>query len=230
MGGWTVKKTTRQRTRPAPAAAAPAALLQLADLVPDPHNRRQRTDRSRDMLTDAMQKVGPARSIVIDEHNGILAGNGVVEAATAAGLTKLQVVDADGQTLIAVRRVGLTPDQKRDLAIYDNRTAELAEWSMAQLAEDLQNGEDLAAFFLDGELATMGVLGQPVRDPQAEWSGMPEFVQKTLGAYHSIAVHFKDEASLIAFGQLIGQAVGKTVRYLWVPAQVDEVFKDKRYK
>jgi len=88
----------------------------------------------------------------------ILAGNGVVEAASEAGITKLQIVDADGDTLVAVRRRGLTPSQKRDLAIYDNRTAELAEWNVEQLAADLQNGEDLAAFFFDDELKTLGVV------------------------------------------------------------------------
>jgi len=107
------------------------------------------------MLVDALQKVGASRSIVVDEDGVILAGNGVVEAASEAGITKLQIVDADGDTLVAVRRRGLTPSQKRELAIYDNRTAELAEWNVEQLAADLQNGEDLAAFFLPDELTRL---------------------------------------------------------------------------
>jgi DNA modification methylase len=107
------------------------------------------------MVAEALQEVGAARSIVIDEDNLILAGNGVTEAAAAAGITKLRVIDVAGDTLVAVRRSGLTPAQKRALAIYDNRTAELAEWNLEQLAEDLKNGEDLSAFFLDDELATL---------------------------------------------------------------------------
>jgi len=46
------------------------------------------------MLVDALQKVGASRSIVVDEDGVILAGNGVVEAASEAGLTKLQIVDS----------------------------------------------------------------------------------------------------------------------------------------
>jgi DNA modification methylase len=107
------------------------------------------------MVTAALKSVGAARSIVIDEENTVLAGNGVREAALAAGITEVQVVDVDGSTLVAVRRSGLTPAQKRDLAIYDNRTAELAEWDLEQLAADLQNGEDLTAFFLEDELAAL---------------------------------------------------------------------------
>jgi len=128
------------------------------DLTPDPANRRAHNPRNLGMLVDALQKVGASRSIVVDEDGVILAGNGVVEAASEAGITKLQIVDADGDTLVAVRRRGLTPSQKRDLAIYDNRTAELAEWNVEQLAADLQNGEDLAAFFFDDELKTLGVV------------------------------------------------------------------------
>jgi DNA modification methylase len=127
----------------------------IKDLIPDPANRRSHNPRNLGMLVDALQKVGVSRSIVVDEDGVILAGNGVVEAASEAGLTKLQIVEADGETLVAVRRRGLTPSQKRDLAIYDNRTAELAEWNIEQLAADLQNGEDLSAFFFDEELKTL---------------------------------------------------------------------------
>jgi hypothetical protein len=93
------------------------------------------------MITEALQQIGAARSIVIDEDNLILAGNGVTEAAAAAGLTKLQIVDVAGDTLVAVRRTGLTAGQKRALAIYDNRTAELAEWNLEQLAADLRTAK-----------------------------------------------------------------------------------------
>jgi DNA modification methylase len=99
----------------------------------------------------------------------VLAGNGVIEAATQAGISKLQIVDADGDTLIAVRRRGLTDAQKRALAIYDNRTAELAEWNIDQLAADLKDGVDLAPFFFENELQAL--LGAEVKtgltDPDA---------------------------------------------------------------
>lgn len=151
----------------------------IGELTPDPSNRRRHNPRNVGMLVDALQMVGASRSIVIDEDGVILAGNGVVEAASEAGLTKLQVVEADGETIVAVRRRGLTAEQKRALAIYDNRTAELAEWNVEQLAADLKNGEDLSAFFLADELKALGIeTGEaPAGDPRtlADRFGVPPF-------------------------------------------------------
>src|SRR5205823_2856405 len=56
--------------------------------------------------------VGAARSIVIDEANMILAGHQTTTAAGNVGIERVRVVEADGQELIAVRRRGLTDQQK----------------------------------------------------------------------------------------------------------------------
>jgi hypothetical protein len=129
--------------------------VHIKDLVPDPKNRRKHTPRNVGMIVDAIQDVGVGRSIVIDEKNEILAGNATVDAAGEAGITKVRVVEANGEEIIAVRRVGLTDEQKRKLAIYDNRTAELAEWDVDQLMEDASNSEDLASFFSEAKLDKM---------------------------------------------------------------------------
>ena len=52
----------------------------IKDLVPDPSNRRAHNPRNIGMVSDALRAVGAARSIVIDEDDVILAGNGVVHA------------------------------------------------------------------------------------------------------------------------------------------------------
>lgn len=143
--------------------------MKLSDLTPDPHNRRTHTPRNLDMLAASLRDVGAARSIVIDETGEILAGNGLVQAATAAGLDRVQVVDVDGETVVAVRRSGLTPEQKRSLALYDNRTAELAEWDWAQLDADRAAGLELGPWFTAEELAE-GLPAAPVAgltDPDA---------------------------------------------------------------
>jgi DNA modification methylase len=127
----------------------------IKDLVPDPENRRRHNPRNLGMVVDALHQVGAARSIVIDEDNVILAGNGVTEAAAEAGITKVRVVEAAGDELIAVRRSGLTPEQKRRLAMYDNRAAELAEWNPEQLAADMGAGLDLSPWFSEDELARL---------------------------------------------------------------------------
>jgi hypothetical protein len=139
--------------------------LTIADLKPDATNRRARTQRGARMLVESLEQLGPARSIVIDEDNEVLAGNGVLEAAAEAGITKLQIVETDGKTLVAVRRSGLSAADKRALALYDNRTAEFAEWVPEQLAADRADGLSLLPWFNDPEqrrLLNEGKGQQPV--------------------------------------------------------------------
>jgi 16S rRNA G966 N2-methylase RsmD len=131
------------------------SVTHIRDLVPDPKNRRKHNPRNIGMVVDSLQQVGAARSIVIDEKNVILAGNGVIEAAAEAGITKVLEVEADGQTIVAVRRRGLSEKQKRELAIGDNRSAELAEWNQEQLREDEAEGLTLEPWFSSEELAAL---------------------------------------------------------------------------
>ncbi len=131
----------------------------LTSLLPDPRNARRHTERNVDLIADALREVGAARSIVVNETGTVLAGNATVAAAGNAGIDRVRIVEADGQELIAVRRIGLTPEQKRRLALLDNRAAELAEWDtdvLASLAEDT----DLSGLWEPDELADLLELGE----------------------------------------------------------------------
>jgi hypothetical protein len=151
----------------------------VAALIPDPANRRTHSDRNVEMIAASLRSVGAARSIVIDEANEVLAGNGVLQGAARAGISKLHVVDVDGDTVVAVRRRGLTPEQKRDLAIYDNRSAELAAWDIDQLRADVNAGLDLQPFFFPEELVSLfgegGVGGTSGAGSLIERFGVPPF-------------------------------------------------------
>lgn len=127
----------------------------IADLKPDERNPRKHNPRNIGMIERALNEVGAARSIVIDEENRVLAGNGVIEAAANAGIEKVRVVEADGNEIIAVRRAGLTEEQKRKLVYYDNRTAELASWDVEQIKLDLDAGLDLGSMWTGLELAAL---------------------------------------------------------------------------
>jgi DNA modification methylase len=127
-------------------------VLPLAALTRDAQNPRRRTDRGAQAIADSLKAFGAARSIVIDETNTILAGNGVIDAAALAGLARVQVVDAAGDAVIAVRRRNLTPAQKRALTIADNRTSELAVWDADAVRAAQLEGVDLAQFWSAVEL------------------------------------------------------------------------------
>lgn len=128
----------------------------IADLIPDDENARLHNERNIGQIVRSLQEVGAARSIVIDENNKILAGNGVVEAAGIAGIEDVQIIDASGNSIIAIRRSGLTPEQKKRLALFDNRAAELAEWDISVLKVEFEAGL-LEGMFSNKELEIMGV-------------------------------------------------------------------------
>ena len=132
-------------------------MTSIKDLKSDHKNARRRTDRSAELIKESLQRYGAARSIVIDEDNRILAGNGTIEGAKEAGINRIRVIETDGDEVIAVRRTGLTEEQKVGLALADNRTADLSEWDQEMLNR-LGEQHDISLFFsqddLDGILET----------------------------------------------------------------------------
>lgn len=146
-------------------------------LQPDPRNARFHSDENLALITDSLREVGAARSIVIDEDDIVLAGNATVEAARAAGLTQVQVVEADGDTLIAVRRRNLTPEQKQRLALFDNRAAELATWDR-DILRTLAAETDLAGIFTD-DLASLLADAPDIAFPEYDESAAEEVAHVT---------------------------------------------------
>jgi len=189
----------------------------IGDLIQDRTNPRKHNPRNLKTIVDSLHDVGFARSIVIDEDNNILAGNGVTEAAAIAGIEKVIEIEADGNTIIAVRRRGLTDGQKQRLKYFDNRSGELAEWNVEQLFADMGAGLDLSGMFREDELDALLAGMQPLDDPNAHWQGMPEFEQDDLTSFRSVHVHFKTQADVDAFAQLIGQELGNKARSVWYP-------------
>lgn len=102
----------------------------LRDLVPDADNSRVHTPRSTGSIVDSIHVAGIGRGIVIDEDNVVQAGNGTVEAALeAVGEDgKVIIVDQEPDTIVAVRRRGLTKAQQVRLALDDNRSHELSKF------------------------------------------------------------------------------------------------------
>jgi len=126
-------------------------LASISDLKSDHKNARRRTDRSSDLIKESLQRYGAARSIVIDEENRILAGNGTIDGAKAAGIRRVRIIESEGDEVIAVRRTGLTEEQKVGLALADNRTADLSEWDQEMLHR-LSEEHDLAPWFDEDDL------------------------------------------------------------------------------
>jgi len=133
-------------------------MTSINQLKSDHKNARKRTDRSSSLIKESLEKFGAARSIVIDEDNRILAGNGTIEGAKAAGIKNLKIIETDGNEIIAVKRTGLSEEEKVGLALADNRTSDLSEWD-AEMLKQLSEEQDLNPWFSPEDLSEL--LGEP---------------------------------------------------------------------
>jgi DNA modification methylase len=144
------------------------------NLLPDHKNARRRTDRSASLIKESIDRYGAARSIVIDEDNRILAGNGTIEGAKAAGIKNVRIIETDGQEVIAVRRTGLTEDEKIGLALADNRTSDLSEWDQEMLRR-LSEEHDISPWFNDEDLnELLAVTELPPEEGKTDPDDVPE--------------------------------------------------------
>jgi hypothetical protein len=122
----------------------------------DPENARKHNPRNVGMIVDAVNEVGVGRSLVVTEDDIVRAGNGTMDACIEAGITRVVEIETDGSTIVAVKRSNLDEDQKRRLALYDNRAAELATWDREQIRRLAdENPDSLKGMFTEEELSDL---------------------------------------------------------------------------
>lgn len=124
-------------------------LARLSDLKPDKKNANRGTKRGKKMIAESLLRYGAGRSVVVDKDGNVIAGNKTVEASKGR---EIVVVPSDGKKLVVVQRTDLSIHSKeaRELAIADNRTAELGlDWD-AEVLSSLN--ADLTQFWTEAEL------------------------------------------------------------------------------
>jgi len=141
-----------------PSKGTTARTASISDLLPDERNANKGTERGLGMLEQSLRSYGAGRSVLLDKHGKIIAGNKTIEMAGSLGFEKVLVVESDGTQIVAVQRTDLDMDRDpraRELAIADNRVAEVdLDWNpdvLAELAKDV----DLTAFWKPEELAEL---------------------------------------------------------------------------
>ena len=94
-------------------------------LLPDELNANAGTQYGQHLIEQSLEKFGAGRSILIDKHNRIIAGNKTIENAGAAGFKKVIVVETTGNEIVAVKRsdIDLHSARGREMAIADNASA-----------------------------------------------------------------------------------------------------------
>ena len=167
---------TKKRTKPKklPARKPPAKkvrkvwngapqlaplLVPISQLVADPKNARTHDQRNLDAIAASLEAFGQVKPIVARTIEGsaksvqLIAGHGTATAAKQLGWTHLAAVVS-----------GFTDDTARAFGVADNRTAELATWDLANLAEVLADLEDLsdAMGFTAEEIEQLAQFGDDV--------------------------------------------------------------------
>jgi site-specific DNA-methyltransferase (adenine-specific) len=100
----------------------------IEDLTLDPRNARTHSQKNLDAIATSLTKFGQRKPIVVTGDGVVLAGNGTLEAAKSL---KWDYID------VSVTPADWDLDTARAYALADNRTAELAEWDEAVLAQQL---------------------------------------------------------------------------------------------
>jgi len=88
------------------------------DLIPYARNARTHSDAQVAQIAASIREFGWTNPVLIDEHNGLIAGHGRVLAARKLGTT----------TIPAIVLAGLSEPKKRALMLADNKLALNARW------------------------------------------------------------------------------------------------------
>jgi hypothetical protein len=201
----------------------------LDTLKHDPKNARKHSERNLEMISHSLQAFGATRGIVIDEDGTVLAGNGVLEAAKQAGIENIRVVESDGREIVAIKVSHLTPEQKAQYAIADNRTTDLSEWDTESIQSLIDEGVDLSAFWYETELDRLLMADADLEfNPADEWEGMPEYEQEAMKPVAQVMVTFLTEQDVDDFSEAIGQTVTLKTKGITYP-QNRANFRDSAY-
>ena len=115
----------------------------------DSRNYRKHPERNQRLIEKSLRECGAGRSIVADNQDNIIAGNGVYEQAEKLGIP-VRVIETTGKELIVVKRTDLSPDdpKRRRLAIMDNSTSDTSAFDFELLTADI-SFTDLADLGVD---------------------------------------------------------------------------------
>lgn len=127
-------------------------LIDIEELRQDNLNFNKGTYEGEVLIKKSLERFKAGRSVLIDKDNNIIAGNKTVSAAATMGM-KVRVIETTGDELVAVKRTDIDIDSKegRELALADNRTAQInLAWDEPNIeAAELQFGLDASDFGLE---------------------------------------------------------------------------------
>ena len=112
----------------------------VSSIVPYEKNPRK-NDKAVKEVAESIKQCGYSNPIIVDENMVVLCGHTRLKALKKLGYQEIDVIKLDG----------LTEEQKKKYRIYDNKTAEFAQWDAELLAQEMED-LDFSAFDLNWDL------------------------------------------------------------------------------
>ena len=183
-------------------------------LVLDPQNARKHSDANLRAIEMSLREFGQRKPLVVTEGNVVIAGNGTLRAAITLGWEAINVVRVPADW---------SEDRIRAFAVADNRIAELSEWNVAELFDDLSglNFELLEAtgFTLE-DIDDYGALLEEQTQPTSKTSA-PKGISET-----DSDTHVKQDSTYAEFLERYAARATRnvlleypTAEFAWVNAQ-----------
>ena len=111
-------------------------VIDIEELAQDAHNFNKGNEQGQQLMERSFKELGAGRSILLDRNGNIIAGNKSQQAAIAAGIKKVRVIETTGDELVAVKRTDVDIDsaEGRKMAYLDNLTTQVnLTWDETEL-------------------------------------------------------------------------------------------------
>ena len=144
-------------------------IVSVNQLSPDSRNARKHSDANISAIAGSLRQFGQRKPIVVTAENVVIAGNGTLEAAKSLGWSDIAIVRIPNDW---------SSNQIMAFALADNRTAELAEWDVSVLDDELQE-----LIFAGFDVEDFG-FAQAEVPPENDWSGLGDAVKDRSGMQH----------------------------------------------
>lgn len=117
------------------------AYIATTDVIPYVNNARSHSEQQVAQVAASIKEFGFNNPILIDEHNGVIAGHGRLAAAQKLGL----------ELIPTITLAGLTDAQRKAYVIADNKLTENSRWDFDLLSLEIEQLKDL-----DFDVALLG--------------------------------------------------------------------------
>jgi ParB-like chromosome segregation protein Spo0J len=109
------------------------AYIATTDVIPYANNPRTHSDQQVSQVAASIKEFGFNNPILLDEHNGIIAGHGRLAAAQKLGMQLVPTITLEG----------LTEAQRKAYVIADNKLTENGGWDYDLLAVEIERLKEL---------------------------------------------------------------------------------------